>query len=129
MCVCVFPACVAGSRSLLKLSQPGSCWEHGRNWERCRRRSGVGGCSDVRITAVRRPETGRYSDGRITGLAAIATFDNLYRKCYNKCNDNNKNVISHQTGKNASVRRFFLYGYKIPLNRQKRRTTNLHKIW
>lgn len=31
----------------------------------------------------------------------MATFDNLYRKCYNKCNDDNKNVICHQTGKNA----------------------------
>ena len=62
VCVCVPGVCVpGGSRSLLKLSQVGSCWEHGRNWERCRRRSGVGGCSDVRITAVRRPETGRYS--------------------------------------------------------------------
>ena len=31
----------------------------------------------------------------------MATFDNLYRKCYNKCNDNNKNVICHQTVKFA----------------------------
>ena len=31
----------------------------------------------------------------------MATFDNLYRKCYNKCNDDNKNVICHQTGKFA----------------------------
>ena len=34
----------------------------------------------------------------------MATFDNSYRKCYNKCNDDNKNVISHQTVK------FALYG-------------------
>lgn len=34
----------------------------------------------------------------------MATFDNLYKKCYNKCNDDNKNVICHQTGK------FALYG-------------------
>lgn len=34
----------------------------------------------------------------------MATFDNLYRKCYNKYNDDNKNVICHQTGK------FALYG-------------------
>ena len=36
----------------------------------------------------------------------MATFDNSYRKCYNKCNDDNKNVICHQTGKNAPTRRF-----------------------
>ena len=34
----------------------------------------------------------------------MATFDSLYRKCYNKCNDDNKNVISHQSHK------FALYG-------------------
>ena len=34
----------------------------------------------------------------------MVTFDNSYRKCYNKCNDDNKNVISHQTVK------FTLYG-------------------
>ena len=34
----------------------------------------------------------------------MATFDNSYRKCYNKRSDNNKNVISHQTVK------FALYG-------------------
>ena len=34
----------------------------------------------------------------------MAILDNLYRKCYNKCNDDNKNVISHQTVK------FALYG-------------------
>ena len=33
------------------------------------------------------------------GRTAKATFDNSYRKCYNKCNDDNKNVISHQTVK------------------------------
>ena len=31
----------------------------------------------------------------------MAIFDNLYRKCYNKCSDDNKNVICHQTGKFA----------------------------
>lgn len=34
----------------------------------------------------------------------MATFDNLYRKCYNKCNDDNKKAISHQSPK------FALYG-------------------
>ena len=34
----------------------------------------------------------------------MATFDNLYIKCYNKCNDDNKKVISHQSPK------FALYG-------------------
>ena len=28
-------------------------------------------------------------------------FDSSYIKCYNKCNDDNKNVISHQTVKFA----------------------------
>ena len=59
----------------------------------------------------------------------MATFDNLYRICYNKCNDDNKNVICHQTGKNALVSRFSSLGYKFTLNRQKRFTTNLHKNW
>ena len=34
----------------------------------------------------------------------MAILDNSYRKCYNKYNDDNKNVISHQTVK------FALYG-------------------
>ena len=34
----------------------------------------------------------------------MATFDNLYRKCYNKYNDDNKKAICHQTVK------FTLYG-------------------
>ena len=125
---CVFPA---GSRGLLKLSQPGSYWKPGRSWqagkcwERCRRRSGVGGSSFPRISAGQR----RYFDFRITVSVELATLDNSYRKCYNKCNDNNKNVICHQTGKNAPTRRFAPCPYKTPMSRQKRRTTNLHKIW
>ena len=59
----------------------------------------------------------------------MAILDNSYRKCYNKRSDNNKNVISHQTGKNAPTRRFAPAPYKIPMSRQKRRTTNLHKFW
>ena len=59
----------------------------------------------------------------------MATFDNLYRKCYNKCNDDNKKAICHQTGKNAPVSRFCLQGYKITPNTEKRRTANLHKFW
>lgn len=59
----------------------------------------------------------------------MATFDNLYRKCYNKCNDDNKKAICHQTGKNASVSRFSSLGYKITPNAEKRRTANLHKNW
>lgn len=42
----------------------------------------------------------------------MATFDNLYRKCYNKCNDDNKNVICHQTVKFALYGVFPLYGIK-----------------
>ena len=63
------------------------------------------------------------------GRTATAIFDNSYRKCYNKCNDDNKKAISHQTGKNASVSRFSSLGYNFPLSRQKRRTANWHKIW
>lgn len=59
----------------------------------------------------------------------MAILDNLYRKCYNKCNDNNKKAICRQTGKNGPGKRFAPWGYKFPLNRQKRRTTNLHKNW
>ena len=59
----------------------------------------------------------------------MATFDNSYRKCYNKRSDNNKNAISHQTGKNAPTSRFAPCPYKIPLSRRKRRVANLHKIW
>ena len=83
--------CWAGSRSLLKLSQPGSywkpgrCWQAGKDWERCRRQSGVGG----------------YVFLRITVWSLMATFDNLYKKCYNKRSDNNTKGISHQTGKFA----------------------------
>ena len=59
----------------------------------------------------------------------MATFDNLYKKCYNKRSDDNKKAISHQTGKNALGKRFYVYPYKVPLNRRKRRTANLHKNW
>lgn len=46
----------------------------------------------------------------------MAFLDNSYKKCYNKCNDNNKKAICHQTGKNALVRRFAPAPYKIPMN-------------
>ena len=79
---CVFPV---GSRSLLKLSQPvrsrqaGRSWQAGKYWERC-----LGLCFSENI-----------------GRTAMATFDNSYRKCYNKYNDDNKNVICHQRPKFA----------------------------
>lgn len=56
-------------------------------------------------------------------------LDNQQKKCYNKCNDDNKKVISHQTGKNAPVRRFATCPYKITPNARKRRTDDLHKNW
>ena len=46
----------------------------------------------------------------------MAILDNSYRKCYNKCNDDNKKAISHQTGKNAPTKRFAPAPYKIPSN-------------
>ena len=78
--------------------------------------SGTGGYSAVRITAVRRPETGRYSEERITVWIPMAILDNLYRKCYNKCNDDNKKAISHQSPK------FALYGVFAFMGIKSRRT-------
>ena len=85
---------------MLKLSQAGRCWEHGSYWERCRRRSGVGGSSHKKITAV---SVALYFCEK-NGRTAEATFDNSYRKCYNKRSDDNKKAICHQTVK------FALYG-------------------
>ena len=42
----------------------------------------------------------------------MAILDNSYRKCYNKCNDDNKNVISHQTVKFALQAAFAFRGIK-----------------
>ena len=80
-CPCVLSGwCVcAGSRGLLKLSQDGRNWQVGRRWEWY-----WGICFSENI-----------------GSPAMVTFDNSYIKCYNKCNDDNKNVISHQTVKFA----------------------------
>ena len=46
----------------------------------------------------------------------MVTFDNSYIKCYNKCNDDNKNVISHQSPK------FTLYGVFAFMGIKSRRT-------
>ena len=105
---------MAGSRGLLKLSQVGKYWQA---WKILASLENTGS------------GTGGYVFLRITVWSLMATFDNSYRKCYNKCNDDNKKAICHQTGKNASVKRFCLYGYKIPPNARKRHTANLHKFW
>ena len=42
----------------------------------------------------------------------MAIFDNLYRKCYNKCNDDNKKAISHQSPKFALQAAFAFMGIK-----------------
>ena len=42
----------------------------------------------------------------------MAILDNLYRKCYNKCNDDNKNVICHQTAKFTLQAAFAFRGIK-----------------
>ena len=60
----------------------------------------------------------RENNGSVPGRTATLfsaennapILDNPYRKCYNKCNDNNKKVISHQTGYNGLVKRFTLFG-------------------
>ena len=74
--------------------------------------NGVGGYVFLRITAV----SGALYFCENNGTSAAwtmplswpennaPTFDNLYRKCYNKCNDDNKKAISHQSPK------FALYG-------------------
>ena len=76
---------------------------------RCRRRVGAGGSSAERITAV----SGALYFAENNGISAAWTmplswpennapiFDNLYRKCYNKRSDDNKNVICHQNPKFA----------------------------
>ena len=46
----------------------------------------------------------------------MATFDNSYRKCYNKCDDDNKKAISHQSPK------FALYGVFAFTDIKSRRT-------
>lgn len=85
---------------------------------------GAGGYVLGRITAV------QQTDGLISWPENNAPIlDNPYRICYNKRSDNNKKVISHQTGKNGLVRRFRVYPYKIPLNRRKRHTAHLHRNW
>ena len=42
----------------------------------------------------------------------MAILDNSYIKCYNKCNDDNKNVICHQTVKFALYGVFAFMGIK-----------------
>ena len=42
----------------------------------------------------------------------MAILDNLYRKCYNKRSDDNKNVICHQTVKFAPYGVFAFRGIK-----------------
>lgn len=128
--LCVRLVCPAGSRGLLKLSQhgrswqPGRCWQAGRDWERY-----WGICFFWRILVFQQTGQRRYFYFRITVPEAVAFLDNSYRICYNKCNDDNKNVICHQTGKNGPGKRFRVYPYKIPMSRQKRRTAHLHKLW
>ena len=78
MC-CPAGVCMAGIGGLLKLSQlvvAGSLASTG---------SGTGG----------------YVFERISAGDLMTIFDNLYRKCYNKCNDDNKKAICHQTVKFA----------------------------
>ena len=52
LCVCLVVVCVCRKQGFVKTFTAGSCWKPGKYWERCRRRSGVGGCSLLRITAV-----------------------------------------------------------------------------
>ena len=73
--------------------------------------SGVGGYFLLRITAGQR----RYFYFRISVSEAVAILDNLYKRCYNKCNDDNKKVICHQTGK------FALYGVFVFMGINSRR--------
>ena len=136
--------CWEGSRSLLKLSQLAGVGKLASVG------SGVGGGAVLWDMFFReyRPLCGRswavsvalyFCENNGTSAAwtmplswpenNAPTFDNLYKKCYNKCNDDNKNVICHQTGKNAPTSRFAPCPYKIPLSRQKRRTAKFPIIW
>lgn len=70
--------------------------------------SGAGGGA-VLVDAVRQSRPAPAAKRLIfyrknNGRTAAATFDNSYRKCYNKCNDDNKKAICHQSPK------FALYG-------------------
>lgn len=125
---CVRPGgrrCVpGGSRCLLKFSQVGSLWQVGKCWA-------VSGL----VSAALRQELdglpsgiGGYVFPRITPILPAWTMplfyrennahflDNSYKRCYNKRSDNNKKVISHQTGKNGPGKRFPSLGYNYPLN-------------
>lgn len=91
--------------------------------------NGVGGSSRLRIAAGRRPETGRYSIGKITVLSLTGN-NRLWYNIDNKRGRKLYNVTeSQETGKNGPGKRFRAYPYKIPWSRQKRRTDDLHKIW
>ena len=106
-----------GSRGLLKFSQVGSLWQVGKCWavsglvsaalrqELDGLPSGIGGYVFPRITPIlpawTMPLFYRENNAPI--------LDNPYKRCYNKCNDNNKKVISHQTGKNGPGKRFPLF--------------------
>lgn len=59
----------------------------------------------------------------------MAILDNLYRKCYNKCNDDNKNVICYQTVKFTLYGVFAFRDIKSRRTTEKRFTGDLHKIW
>ena len=90
---------------------------------------GAGGYTGKRITVLQRPGLCRYFRRRITPIPL--TGNN--RLWYNIDNERRRKLYnmteSQETGKNALVRRFCLLGYKITPSRQKRFTTNLHKIW
>ena len=88
---------------------------------------------------------GGYVFGRITPLAPAwtmplfsaenngALLDGAPSICYNVYNGRREKLYnvteSHQTGKNAPIRRFAPPPYKFPLCRQKRRTAHLHRNW
>ena len=97
-CVCVPGVCVSGGEQTLVKTF--TSWQVLASLASAG--SGAGGYPGKRITVLQQAWTMPLSWPE--NNAPI--FDNLYRKCYNKCNDDNKNVICHQTGKNAPTRRF-----------------------
>ena len=83
--VCPGGGRVAGSKGLLKFSQPGRYWQA---WKI------LGAVPEAEwYRGIFLPENNVWT--------AMATFDNSYRKCYNKCNDDNKKAICHQSPKFA----------------------------
>ena len=108
---------------MAETGKPGRNWQDGKRWEQCWWFFSAE--NNGRTTAWTMPLSWKKNNGAI--------FDGMPSICYNVYNGWREKLYnvteSQETGKNAPVRRFAPAPYKITKNRQKRRTTNLHKIW